>query len=268
MQSIYINAIGLTAPGLTNWENSLPVLRDETNYQAEPLDRYKPMLLPANERRRATELVRLAFRVSEEATQNLEAQRATLASVFASSGGDYQIIDQICRALSMPERMVSPTQFHNSVHNSAAGYWSIATQSRAPSTSLSAYDYSFPVGLLEAATLVVTDNQPTLLVAYDTQPPSPLAEKRQITLPFATALVLAPAASEHTLAKLSLSTITGQQSETTCQLATLETLRASNPAASSLPLLELLAKQQPGQISLALNPNQQLMVELEPWQNN
>src|SRR5690606_40428753 len=69
------------------------------------------------------------------------------AAVFASSGGDYPIIDQICKALCEPERLVSPTQFHNSVHNSAAGYWSIATGSRAPSTSISAFDDTFAAGL-------------------------------------------------------------------------------------------------------------------------
>ena len=49
------------------------------------------------------------------------------------------------------ERELSPTRFHNSVHNAPAGYWSIATQSREPSTSLCRDDESFQAALLEAA---------------------------------------------------------------------------------------------------------------------
>ncbi len=41
-----------------------------------------------------------------------------------------------------------PTQFHNSVHNAVAGYWSIATKSTQPMTCLAAHDHSFAAGLL------------------------------------------------------------------------------------------------------------------------
>ena len=74
-------------------------------------------------------------------------------TVFASSGGDSEVLDKICTALTLPDRPVSPTQFHHSVHNTPAGYWSIATGCTQPSLSLSAYDSSFSAGLLEAAAL-------------------------------------------------------------------------------------------------------------------
>jgi hypothetical protein len=97
-----------------------------------------------------------------------------LASVFASSGGDGQILHELLEALASAERQVSPTRFHNSVHNAPAGYWSIALRSHAPSTSLCCYDWSFAAGLLEAGAQCVTDGVSVLLVSYELPYPEPL----------------------------------------------------------------------------------------------
>ena len=72
---------------------------------------------------------------------------ASLATVFASSDADLAIIHRICLALTATPRLISPTDFHNSVHNAAAGYWSIAAGARAASTTISAHDGSFAAGL-------------------------------------------------------------------------------------------------------------------------
>ena len=47
-----------------------------------------------------------------------------------------------------PNGTISPTQFHNSVHNAAAGYWHIAAGSAAPSLSVGGHDGAFAAGLL------------------------------------------------------------------------------------------------------------------------
>ena len=82
-------------------------------------------------------------------------------SLHPTETGD--ITHQICEALARPEREVSPTSFHNSVHNAPAGYWSIATGSRLASTSICAYDVSFAAGLLEAAAYATVEHQPVML---------------------------------------------------------------------------------------------------------
>lgn len=260
---VFIDAIGLAAPGLPSWQESLPVLRGEQPYQASELERYKPEQLPPNERRRATDLVRMAFRVCEDLLRTQPVDIRQCAAVFASSGGDYPIIDQICKALCEPERLVSPTQFHNSVHNSAAGYWSIATGSRAPSTSISAYDDSFCAGLLEAASLCAIERLPTILAVYDIKPPEPLQSKRSITRDFGVAFLLSPAATAHSLAQLTLEA-RHRADSSLAQLPALEDMRLSNPAARSLPLLELLARQQPGRILLSANNNPAVAIEVKP----
>lgn len=263
MLECYLNAIGLAAPGLPNWQASTAVLQGQTAYEPAPLEKYKPELLPANERRRATELVRMAFRVCEELMAASAIPMADCASVFASSGGDYPIIDQICRSLCESERLVSPTQFHNSVHNSAAGYWSIATGSRQPSTSLSAYDDSFAVGLLEAMCLCQQEQLPTLLAVYDIQPPYPLGGKRLIPVEFGVALLLTPTASEQSIARLQLQPTDTTAPSTPAQPA-LEALRRANPAARSLPLLELVAQGKSGTLIFACPHQSSLQLEVQP----
>lgn len=262
MLTCYLNAIGLASPGLPGWQKSLPVLQGTEPYEPVALEKYKPELLPPNERRRATELVRMAFRVCEDLMSSSDIPMADCASVFASSGGDYPIIDQICRSLCEPERLVSPTQFHNSVHNSAAGYWSIATGSRQPSTSLSAYDDSFAAGLLEAMCLCQQEQLPTLLAVYDIQPPYPLGDKRTIPIEFGVALLLTPQRDASSLAQLRL-TQAGHEAASQAQ-PVLEHVRLANPAARSLPLLELIAGGRSGNLvfACAKQPSLQLQVEL------
>lgn len=262
MKRFFIEAVGLAAPGLLGWESSKSVLAGGA-YVPQPLEKYKPQNLPPNERRRATQLVRLAFRACEDVMQQSALDAKHLATVFSSSGGDYPIIDQICTALCGKDRGVSPTQFHNSVHNSAAGYWSIGVGSDQPSCSLSAYDDSLAMGFIEAASLVLVDEYSVLLAVYDTQPPEPLQAKRAITEDFSVAFVLTPEPSEQSLASVVLSVIEESQS-TPVEHGELAGLFQANPAARALPLLELLAQQSEGSIVLAMPSQQSLRLDIKP----
>ncbi|MFL0804930.1 MAG: beta-ketoacyl synthase chain length factor [Agarilytica sp.] len=262
MKPVYIDAIAISTPGLDTWETARKVLKGELIFEAAPIERYKPKLLPANERRRATDLIRLAFKVSEEVIGDNLSEDQKLASVFASSGGDYQILDQTSKALALPGRIVSPTQFHNSVHNSAAGYWGIATGSREASTSISAFDYSFFAGLIEAATQVGHSAKSIQLTAYDTSPPEPLQKKRPILVSFACAFILSPEATDASIAKLDLRLNHDASSETAMREPKLEILRKANPAARSLPILEAIANQRSELVHIKGMGSQILSIEI------
>jgi len=262
MIKVYIDAVGLVAPGLEGWAKGCLVLTGLQPYVAQPLERYKPQLLPPNERRRATEVVRLAFRACEDAIDNCTLDANTLAGIFASSSGDYIILDQICRALRQPERAVSPTQFHNSVHNAPAGYWSIATGSHAPSTSLAGFDGSFSAGLLEAATQVTLERTPALLAVYDFPPPVPLFAERPIQDPFAVCLVLTAESIETSLACLTLYPGSEENTESQMEPPSLERMRLGNPAARSLPLLEALASHNNRELYFTLPGGEILIVDI------
>ncbi len=259
---LYVNSIGFAAPGMPTWQEARPVLAGEEVYQFAELDKYKPGSLPPNERRRATQLVRLAFRAAENAVEHSTMAVENLATVFSSSGGDYPIIDQICTALAKEDRAVSPTQFHNSVHNSAAGYWSIAVGSTQPSNSLSAYDYSFSQGMIEAAGMVLVDGLDTLLAVYDICPPTRLQKKREIMQDFGMALVLSKDKSDGSV-ELNLELL-DEGTQTEVALSDLSALYHTNPAARSLPLLELMAKKTAGDCYFDLPSGLCLKVGVNP----
>ena len=264
MKPIFVDAIGLVSPGLPSWQEGRKVLQGEAAFIPESLPRYNPLLLPPNERRRATDLVRLAFQTCEDALNKNEVATNQLASLFATSAGDYQIVDQICRALTSSDRAVSPTQFHNSVHNSAAGYWSIATSSKAPSTSLSCFDFTFSAGLIEAVTFAIVEERAILLVVYDARPPSPLLEKRPIAISFGIALLLSPQQTTCSVAMLSLNLKMGQYKESLALNGDLEAIRLYNPAARSIPLLELLALKKSDMLVLQTASSQFLTLDVSP----
>jgi hypothetical protein len=100
---------------------------------------------------------------------------ASLPSVFASTHGDLAITDYMCATLADDPRAVSPTRFHNSVHNAAAGYWTIGSGCVQATTAISSYDASFAQGLLEAMSQLAAGAAQVLLVAYDTAATGPLA---------------------------------------------------------------------------------------------
>ncbi len=259
MNPLFVESVGILAPGLAGWIASREILAGEQSYAAEPLPATIATLLPANERRRTTATVKLALHVAQEAMAQAALTPgpspggrggSPVYTVFASSGGDSEVLDKICTALTLPDRPVSPTQFHHSVHNTPAGYWSIATGCTQPSLSLSAYDSSFSAGLLEAAALAFAEAAPVLLVAYDLPLPFPLSERRRIVAPFAVALLLNPLATERGQAALRL-TLTGSEPTDRLGDAGLERLRAGNPAARSLPLLCAIARRESGRVVLA-----------------
>jgi hypothetical protein len=185
-----------------------------------------------------------------------------LPAVFASSGADGETIAAILTALTAPGREVSPTRFHNSVHNAPSGYWGIAVQSREAVTSVSCHDASFAAGLLEAAVQVVTGGRAALLVAYDLPYPKPLSDARRIDASFGVALVLSPAPPDQALGTLELR-IAASADPTACQDAGLEALRCGNPAARALPLLAMLTARQCGSVLLEL-PHGVLEVAVAP----
>jgi hypothetical protein len=244
--TLALKSIGIAAPGLPGWAASAPVLAGTAAYLSAPEPPYAPALLPPNERRRATAAVRQAFRAAEDALAQGGADPKALASVFASSDADMAVLHRICSALAGQPRALSPTDFHNSVHNAASGYWSIAAQCMRPTTTLAAFDASFTAGLLEAAALVRDLDADVLLVAYDAVAPAPLFAKRSLALTASVALILGPA-DDSSAGRLSLD-LEGE-GESRCE-GDLELLRAGNPALRALPLLGLVARGEAGEVTV------------------
>jgi hypothetical protein len=228
-----------------------------------PAPRPTHELLPPNERRRAPDTVAIAVEVAARACADAGRDPATLACVFASTHGDLGITDYMCATLASAPDQISPTRFHNSVHNAAAGYYSIAVGCQAASISLGAFDGSAGAGLLEAAAQIADSGAPLLFVSFDLPYTGPLAEVRAVDRPWGIALALSPAAETAARARLSLQWEATAADATPCRDAALEHARLHNPTARLLPLLAALAGPTRDRVLLAL-PGGHLAIEVAP----
>jgi len=260
--SVYVDGIGVLGPGLPNWPGAADVLLGRQPYRFAAAVLPVPAILPAAERRRSGRVVKLALAVASEATTQAAADPAKLASVFSSSGGDGHNCHEICQALSVAGREISPTRFSNSVHNAAAGYWSIATGAVAESNVLCAFDASFAAGMLESLAQVAVDREPVLMVAYDTEYPQPLHAKRPMPDAFGVALVLRAERGPRSLARLDAALTT--EAFDRLPDPSLEELRGAIPAARCLPLLALLAMRNGGRTVLEYLDVLRMSVRIEP----
>ena len=241
-----VTGVSICAAGLPDWATARDVLRSDARFDPANVRDPTAAPLPANERRRLPATARLAIGVGLEALQEADADPARTATVFASCGSDGTITHQICEALAANPVEVSPTRFHNSVHNAPAGYWGIALATRSPSTSLCAFEDSFAMGLLEAATQAVTEGTPVLLMAYDLPYPQPLAALWNVPGPFGTALVLDPDPSRGD--GLSIDFVAGRTES--AWPANVPQALSAHPAAASLRVLALLADTGPDEAVL------------------
>ena len=258
----WIEGIGCIAPGLPDWPSARAVLRGEQPLLPAPSLLPTPTLLPPAERRRASRVVKVALAVGLEAIAQAGADASTLATVFAASGADGHNCHALCEQLATDDRQVSPTRFHNSVHNAAAGYWGIATKAMAPCQVISAYDACFGAGLLDTLGQVIVDRQPTLLIAYDSEYPEPIFAKRPVPDVAGVSLLLTPARSERSLACITVTP--GTDAADTLADPALEALRNSIPALRTLPLLARLARGEAGSVCLDYLPPMQLTVSIQP----
>lgn len=249
---LYITGIGIVAPGLTDWEEASAVLRGDRPYTRIPLGRLSPAILPPNERRRATMPTRLALEASRQVLEVSKTDPEQLSSVFASSDGDLALVDAMCTSICREPPSVSPTIFHNSVHNAVAGYWSIAFGCMAASTSIAAWDGTFAAGLVESAAQLATDANELLLVAYDVPVSGKLDSHRHFCAPFACALALSNTDMTAPIASLQISIESAvQDTALPSELGTaLDSLRLGNPAARSLSLFHAIATRRHGQLYL------------------
>ena len=171
-----IAGIGYWSPGLPSWRAARAFAADGGAPDAAAPARPQPQLLAPNERRRAPETVAVALEVALAACTDAGCDPAGLASVFASTHGDLAITDYMGATLAGGDPgAVSPIRFHNSVHNAAAGYWTIGTGCTRAATAISAYDASFAQGLVEALAQLAAGADAVLLAAYDGSSVGPLA---------------------------------------------------------------------------------------------
>lgn len=190
-----LHAVGVIAPGLASLDDLRAACRDGQAPSTAALALPSPAMLPANERRRASPVVRLALACIEQALQASPFPVETLRSVFATDEGTGEVCQQMLESLATT-RQLSPLLFTNSVHNAPSGYFSIASRNRQSATVVSLGLESFASGLLCAVSEATVSHRPVLLACYDPAMSPPLDELLSVTEPTATTWILsAPAAN-------------------------------------------------------------------------
>lgn len=256
--SARIEGIGFWTRGLPSWEAARAFALGHADPVSTPA-RPSPQLLAPNERRRTPDTVAVALEVALAACQAAGRDPARLPSVFTSANGDQAITDYLCTVLASEPRAVSPTRFHNSVLNAAAGYWTIGTGAMRATTAITARDASFAQGLLEALTQLATGEDTVLLVGYDGEASGALGRAMPSGGLLGAALVLSRGDSGARLRAGLRSEPAG--SADAAPPGPLQRFATGNAMAPMLPLFDALAAGH-DRTMLTAGPDQTLWVEL------
>ena len=241
---VAITGVGLWTRGLTSFAGFSAARKSGfAELDASEFKLPKPASLPARERRRAGLMISLGVEVAHQACEVAGVPKDALPSVFASALGDTAVTEYMCRRLAQPVKVLSPTRFHNSVHNAASGYWTISARNRSPSTFVGAFLESFGAGLLETASQSVAACGPVLFVACDIATKPPLTAVADIRETLGAAFVLEPAdgvARDRPCLRAEIRFRTGTL-RTTPLPAGLEWLGQTNPMGCALTLADRFA---------------------------
>ncbi len=150
-----------------------PTLADRSSWNAVRVPgelpvRHEPPIdefVPRNTRRRISRLIAMALYATRDAGGLDAPQAAPL--LFASANGEINTIGAILRSLLSEAPSVSPTSFHNSVHNAAPGYWSILARRFAATSTISQGSLSFEFALLDAWARLASGEDDVLVCGGD-----------------------------------------------------------------------------------------------------
>ncbi|MDM0111487.1 beta-ketoacyl synthase chain length factor [Variovorax sp. J22R133] len=259
--TLYIEGPALWAPTLPGWDVARAAFRGEGAPVDPPAKRPAPQVLAPAERRRAPDSVAIALEVALAAVTASGRQAVDLPCVFASSHGDLAINDYMSSTLVTHPTQLSPTKFHNSVHNAAVGYWTIGTGCMAASNSVCAFEQSFAVALLEAATQCAADASAVLLAAFDVAAVGALASITRSEGMLAAAMVIAPERTANTVAALEWSLVSDAAPTPALHSAAARAL-AGNAMADALPVFEALAREDSQTLQLPLQRSGRLALQI------
>ena len=252
MPSLYVEGLAFWAPLLPGWEIARAAFRGEGAAADPPAGKPSASLLAPAERRRVPESVALALEVAGASLAACGRSAADIPCVFTSAHGDLAITDYMCRTLASAPTQLSPTKFHNSVHNAAIGYWTIGTGCMQASSLVSGFDHSFATALLEAAVQCAAERRAILLVGFDAEAVGPLQQVHVSQGLLAGGVVLAPERTERSCAAMDWSLLPGPA---VLPLPVSDAGRALPPNAMAdlLPVFESLARQSGGQTGAPLD---------------
>jgi hypothetical protein len=262
---MFLQSIGIAGSGFNDWLQARKILLGQAALIPPQTEQFRINCLKPNEARRTSTSIKIALQSAESTLAAASFEAAELFSIFVSSDGDPNILQSICQALATEEKFVSPTQFHNSVHNAPAGYWSIGHQAMKGVNSIGCGQCSISGALIEADSLLQTGEDAVLLVCFEIASPSPLDSARAIRHSLAFSLIATRDKTRESLCEMNCR-LSAESSASLSRLddPTLDSLREDNPASMALPLLKALAGNTEKQIVLPYSDSTVVKLELRP----
>jgi len=158
---MYVQSIGFWSPG---YADPAAWCRGAVFSEADvpPVE-----LLRGSLRRRATSQTRAAVEVLGQVIEKARWDGSQVSTIWGTAHGEHATSIAMFEWMSRGEGKLSPTQFHNSVHNTAGGYASIAQKNTATSTTLTGAGELVVSGFVEAAGLLQQGREEVALVFFD-----------------------------------------------------------------------------------------------------
>jgi len=226
---IAVNGIGLWSPGFADLASFRAGEPDES------VSMPKCALAAARAKRGTSRIARMLGEVFQQAGEDAGVDLSQVPTVYASAWGEIDIMIKLLDQIAEGDAGLSPIRFKHSVHNSASGMVSIATENRGFSTALAAGRRTFEQGVLEALTLLRTTNSESVILAVaEDQLPMPLDRYGKYEA-LAVGLCFGKVARDGAHGSV---TFPARADEPT--RAALPEAYAANPTAHALPLLDAL----------------------------
>ena len=172
----YLRGVGLWTPAYANLQAWVAAgMPAEFSGGDPPASAARPSaeLLHPRLRRRTSVLTRATVTALEAATQQGGATLDDVRLVLVSSFGEIQTTVDLLAQLGESQGPVSPTKFHNSVHNTATGYMSIASGNHREATALAGGPHNLEIGALELLAGLRIDGGDAVLLIAEERIPSP-----------------------------------------------------------------------------------------------
>ncbi len=174
----YLRGVGLWTPEYANFEawvaarqpESLAVSATQDRAARPPANLLHPRL-----RRRTSVLTRASVTALEAAAGQGGVGLDAVRFVLVSSFGEIETTVELLAQLAEPQGPVSPTKFHNSVHNTATGYMSIASGNHREATALAGGPHNLEIATLELLAGLAIDGGDAVLIVAEELLPEPFA---------------------------------------------------------------------------------------------
>jgi hypothetical protein len=187
----------------------------------------------------------MLLEVTQQACEASQVDLAAVPTVFATARGEIETLHVLLEML-YADGELSPARFHNSVYNTASGYFSIAAGNRSFTTTLAGGNETVALGLLEAC-CVLEEHQGSVVAAFGDE---------TVTLPFlrkdgTEGLAAALCLSATRPASGCLGLISTPRRGRVADLAAFPPAYDSNPVAPALAVVQGLQRGTTGTVALS-----------------